>query len=67
MPNGFKFIIHHDSELQPDVKVTSYRNALGVEKDGLGSGPSFGGETIYNVPYMAKEVRSLLNFHRNQL
>ena len=26
-----------------------------------------GEETIYNVPYMAKEVRSLLNFHRNQL
>ena len=50
VPNGFKFIIHHDSELQPDVKVTSYRNALGVEKDGLGTGPSFGGETIYNVP-----------------
>lgn len=50
VPNEFKFILTHDSEYQPDVKVTSYRNALGVEKDGLATGPMFGGETIYNVP-----------------
>lgn len=50
VPNDFKFILAHDSEYQPDVKVTSYRNALGVEKDGLATGPVFGGETIYNVP-----------------
>ncbi len=50
VPSGFKFIIEHDSEYQPDIKVTSYRNALGVERDGLDTGPVFGGETIYNVP-----------------
>lgn len=50
VPSGFKFIIEHDSEYQPDVKVTSYRNALGVEKDGFDTVPVFGGETISNVP-----------------
>ncbi|MGO2084275.1 MAG: BppU family phage baseplate upper protein [Vagococcus sp.] len=50
VPHDFKFILTHDSEYQPDVKVTSYRNALGVEKNGLATGPMFGGETIFNVP-----------------
>lgn len=50
VPNEFKFFLTHDSEYQPDVKVTSYRNALGIEKDGLATGPMFGGETIYKVP-----------------
>lgn len=50
VPNGFKFIVHHDSELQPSVKVTQYRNAIDLEKGGFATGPSFGGETIYNVP-----------------
>lgn len=50
VPAGFKFVLEHDSEYQPEVKVTSYKNAIGTETDGFDSGPSFGGETIYNVP-----------------
>lgn len=50
IPTGFTFIIEHDSEYQPEVKVTSYKNAIGTETDGFDSGPFFGGETIYNVP-----------------
>lgn len=50
VPAGFKFVLEHDSEYQPEVKVTSYKNAFGTEADGFGTGPSFGGETIYNVP-----------------
>lgn len=50
VPTGFKFVLEHDSEYQPEVKVTSYKNAIGTETDGLDTGPVFGGETIYNVP-----------------
>ncbi|MCI2190047.1 MAG: BppU family phage baseplate upper protein, partial [Lactococcus lactis] len=50
VPDGFKFVLEHDSEYQPEVKVTSYKNAIGTETDGFDSGPVFGGETIYNVP-----------------
>lgn len=50
VPNGFKFVLEHDSEYQPDVKVTAYNNAIGTEAGGLDTGPVFGGETIYNVP-----------------
>ena len=49
VPAGFKFVLEHDSEYQPEVKVTSYKNAIGTETDGFDTGPSFGGETIYNV------------------
>ena len=49
VPAGFKFVLEHDSDYQPDVKVTSYKNAIGTETGGLDTGPSFGGETIYNV------------------
>lgn len=50
VPSGFKFIIEHTSEYQPDITVTSYRNALETELDGFDTGPVFGGETIFNVP-----------------
>ncbi|KST86801.1 BppU family phage baseplate upper protein [Lactococcus lactis] len=50
VPTGFKFVLEHDSEYQPEVKVTSYKNAIGTETDGLDTGAVFGGETIYNVP-----------------
>lgn len=50
IPTGFTFIIEHDSEYQPEVKVTTYKNALGTEVSGLGTGPVFGRERLYNVP-----------------
>ncbi len=50
VPNGFKFVLEHDSEYQPEVKVTAYKNSIGTETAGLDSGTVFGGETIYNVP-----------------
>jgi hypothetical protein len=50
VPAGFKFVLEHDSDYQPDVRVTSYKNAIGTETGGFDSGPVFGGETIYNVP-----------------
>lgn len=50
VPAGFKFVLEHDSEYQPEVKVTAYKNSIGSETGGLGTGPVFGGETIYNVP-----------------
>jgi hypothetical protein len=50
VPIGFKFVLEHDSDYQPEVKVTSYKNAIGTETGGFDSGPVFGGETIYNVP-----------------
>ena len=50
VPAGFKFVLEHDSEYQPNVKVTSYKNSIGTETGGLDTGPVFGGETIYNVP-----------------
>ncbi len=50
VPNGAWFFIEHDSEYQPEVKVTSYKNPIGTEEGGLDTGPSFGGETISVVP-----------------
>ncbi|MBK5076772.1 BppU family phage baseplate upper protein [Lactococcus lactis] len=50
VPNGFKFVLEHDSEYQPEVKVTAYKNSIGTETDGLDTGTVFGGETIYNIP-----------------
>jgi len=50
VPTGFKFVLEYDSEYQPEVKVTAYKNSIGTETGGLDTGPSFGGETIYNVP-----------------
>jgi Domain of unknown function (DUF2479). len=50
VPTGFKFVLEHDSEYQPEVKVTAYKNSIGTETGGLDTGPSFGGETIYDVP-----------------
>ena len=50
IPTGFTFIIEHNSEYQPDIKVTTYKNALGTEVNGLGTGPIFGRERLYNVP-----------------
>ena len=49
VPAGFKFVLEHDSEYQPEVKVTAYKNSIGTETGGLDTGPVFGGETIYNV------------------
>lgn len=50
LPNKGTFVIEHDSEYQPEVKVTSYKNAIGTEKEGLDTGPSFGGKRIFVVP-----------------
>ena len=50
IPTGFNVVIEHDSEYQPDVKVTTYKNALGTEVKGLGTGKVFGRERLYNVP-----------------
>lgn len=52
VPTGFKFVLEHDSEYQPEVKVTAYKNSIGTETGGLDTGPVFGGETIYNVPIL---------------
>ncbi|OJG84410.1 hypothetical protein RV13_GL001917 [Enterococcus raffinosus] len=47
---GNKITIEHDSEYQPEVKVTYYQDALSTETDGLDTNGYFGGGTIYNVP-----------------
>lgn len=47
---GNKITIEHDSEYQPEVKVTYYHDALSTETDGLATSGNFGGGTIYNVP-----------------
>ncbi|EOI57338.1 BppU family phage baseplate upper protein [Enterococcus gilvus] len=47
---GNKVTIEHDSEYQPEVKVTYYQDALGTELGGLDSSGKFGGGTICNVP-----------------
>lgn len=57
VPAGFKFVLEHDSEYQPNVKVTSYKNSIGTETGGLDTGPVFGGETIYNVPILLSHDR----------
>lgn len=40
VPSGFNVVIEHDSEYQPDVKVTYYKNSIGTEEEGLDTGPS---------------------------
>ncbi|MDT2392792.1 hypothetical protein P7D58_02595 [Enterococcus avium] len=50
IPTGHKITIEHDSEYQPDVKVTYYLNAIDTEVSGLDTSEQFGGGTIYNVP-----------------
>lgn len=47
VPAGFKFVLEHDSEYQPEIKVTSYKNAIGTETDGLDTGPVFGLSLIH--------------------
>lgn len=49
LPSGFRVVIHHDSEYQPNVKVTFYQDALGTEFEGLDTSDNFGGSTIFNV------------------
>lgn len=61
VPSGSGFIIEHDSEYQPDVKVTAYKNSIGTEKEGLDTGPSFGGETIFVVPTFISYDRKKIN------
>lgn len=50
IPTGYKITIEHDSEYQPEVKTTYYKNSLGTESEGLDTSGEFGGGTIYNVP-----------------
>lgn len=50
IPSGYKVTIEHDSEYQPDVKVTYYKNSIDTELDGFDTSGEFGGGTIFNVP-----------------
>lgn len=50
IPVGFRFVIEHDSEMQPEISVTSYRDAIDTEEGGLETSGNFGGATITNVP-----------------
>lgn len=50
VPNGFNFIINHDSEYQPEVKITRYKNAIGTESKGFDTSEVFGGDRIHVVP-----------------
>ena len=61
VPAGFKFVLEHDSEYQPEVKVTSYKNAIGTETDGFDTGPVFGGERIYNLASSLSYIRNKVN------
>jgi hypothetical protein len=61
VPSGAGFIIEHDSEYQPEVKVTAYKNSIGTEEEGLDTGPSFGGETIFLVPTFISYDRKKVN------
>lgn len=49
VPSGFRVVIHHNSEYQPDVKVTSYKDAIDTEENGFDTSDNFGGGTIFNV------------------
>ena len=66
VPSGFNVVIEHDSEYQPDVKVTYYKNSIGTEKDGLDTGPSFGGERIYNIATSLSYLRKKVNVEMPQ-
>ncbi|MDQ7119798.1 hypothetical protein RCG39_04790 [Lactococcus petauri] len=61
IPTGFTFIIEHDSEYQPDVKVTYYKNSIGTEANGFDTGPVFGGERIYNLASSLSYIRNKVN------
>lgn len=61
VPSGFNVVIEHDSEYQPDVKVTYYKNSIGTEEGGLDTGPSFGGERIYNIATSLSYLRKKVN------
>jgi hypothetical protein len=61
VPNGFNFIIEHDSEYQPEVKVTSYKNAIGTELQGFDTSEVFGGDKIYVVPSSISYGRKQIN------
>lgn len=41
--------------------MTAYKNSLGTEKEGLDTGPSFGGETIFVVPTFISYDRKKVN------
>lgn len=61
VPSGFKFVIEHNSEYQPNVVVTSYKNAIGTEIGGLDTSGEFGGGTISNVPTHLKFDRKKIH------
>lgn len=61
VPNGFNFIIEHDSEYQPEVKVTSYKNAIGTEPEGFDTSEVFGGDRIQVVPCSISYDRKRIN------
>ncbi|WP_285035235.1 BppU family phage baseplate upper protein [Lactococcus petauri] len=61
VPSGFNVVIEHDSEYQPDVKVTYYKNSVGTEANGFDSGPVFGGERIYNLASSLSYIRNKVN------
>ncbi|WP_285015568.1 BppU family phage baseplate upper protein [Lactococcus garvieae] len=65
VPRGFNVVIEHDSEYQPDVKVTYYKNSIGTE-EGLDTGPSFGGERIYNIATSLSYLRKKVNVEMPQ-
>lgn len=66
VPSGFNVVIEHDSEYQPDVKVTYYKNSIGTEEGGLDKGPSFGGERIYNIATSLSYLRKKVNIEMPQ-
>lgn len=66
VPSGFSVVIEHDSEYQPDVKVTYYKNSIGTEEGGLDTGPSFGGERIYNITTSLSYLRKKVNVEMPQ-
>ncbi|MGI1836494.1 BppU family phage baseplate upper protein [Lactococcus garvieae] len=66
VPSGFNVVIEHDSEYQPDVKVTCYKNSIGTEEGGLDTGPSFGGERIYNIATSLSYLRKKVNVEMPQ-
>lgn len=61
VPSGFNVVIEHDSEYQPDVKVTYYKNSIGTEENGFDTGPVFGGERIYNLASSLSYIRNKVN------
>lgn len=66
VPSGFNVVIEHDSEYQPNVKVTYYKNSIGTEEGGLDTGPSFGGERIYNIATSLSYLRKKVNVEMPQ-